>query len=121
MSLYKRDKTWWTDFSVNGQRYRESLDTTDWREAQAKEKGLISQATQGKLASSSQQYSRLAFSEALDRYLAERLARIQPNTAKAERERARQLRKYFGAVPDPSITRACGSPVAAEEGVRADG
>lgn len=38
MSLYKRKSTWWTDFSVNGQRYRESLDTTDWREAQAKAK-----------------------------------------------------------------------------------
>src|SRR5712692_8887704 len=38
MALYKRNDTWWTDFSVNGQRYRESLDTTDWREAQAKEK-----------------------------------------------------------------------------------
>ncbi len=50
MSLYKREKIYWTDFSVNGQRYRESLDTTDWREAQSREKELISQASQGKLA-----------------------------------------------------------------------
>jgi hypothetical protein len=33
MSLYKRRKTWHTDFSVNGQRFRQSLDTSDWREA----------------------------------------------------------------------------------------
>ena len=44
MSLYKRGKTWHTDFSVNGERFRQSLDTTDWREAQAKEKELIGQA-----------------------------------------------------------------------------
>ena len=35
MALYKRGKTWHTDFSVDGQRFRQSLDTTDWREAQA--------------------------------------------------------------------------------------
>jgi hypothetical protein len=29
MSLFKRGKTWWTDFSINGVRYRMSLDTTD--------------------------------------------------------------------------------------------
>ncbi len=45
MSLYKRGKTWHTDFMVNGQRYRQSLDTTDWREAQSKEKELIAQAS----------------------------------------------------------------------------
>ena len=49
MSLYKRGKTWHIDFSVNGQRFRQSLDTSDWREAQAKEKELIAHASQGKL------------------------------------------------------------------------
>jgi hypothetical protein len=49
MSLYKRRKIWHTDFSVNGERFRQSLDTSDWREAQAKEKELIAQASQGKL------------------------------------------------------------------------
>jgi hypothetical protein len=56
MSLYKRGKTWHTDFMVNGQRFRQSLDTTDWREAQSKQKDLIAQASQGKLAPSSQQF-----------------------------------------------------------------
>jgi hypothetical protein len=44
MAIYKRGKTWWADFSVNGQRYRQSLDTSDWREAQAKQKESIAQA-----------------------------------------------------------------------------
>ncbi len=72
MALYKRRKTWWTDFSVNGQRYRQSLDTTDWRQAQAKEKELIAQATNGNLTPASQQFSRLAFRVAVERYLANR-------------------------------------------------
>jgi hypothetical protein len=44
MALFRRNKTWWTDFSVNGQRFRQSLDTIDWREALREEKKLIAQA-----------------------------------------------------------------------------
>lgn len=59
MSLFKRNKIWWTDFSVNGVRYRQSLDTTDWREAQSNEKVLIADASTGKLAPVSKQFSPL--------------------------------------------------------------
>ena len=69
MALYKRKKTWHTDFSVDGQRFRQSLDTRDWREAQAKEKELIVQASEGKLAAFNQRFSRLRIAEALDNYL----------------------------------------------------
>jgi hypothetical protein len=78
MTLYKRKKIWWTDFSVNGQRYRQSLDTTDWREAQANEKELISQASQGRLVPASQKFARMIFSQAADSYLGERLAYLAP-------------------------------------------
>ena len=54
MALYKRNKTWWTDFSVNGQRFRMSLDATDWREAQRLEKEKIAEAQQGRLSTSGQ-------------------------------------------------------------------
>jgi hypothetical protein len=37
---------------VNGARFRQSLDTTDWREALSREKELIAQAQEGKLAAS---------------------------------------------------------------------
>ncbi len=50
MALYKRGKIWYADFSVDGHRYQVSLRTTDWREAQTKEKELVTQAMQGKLA-----------------------------------------------------------------------
>ncbi|HKW32852.1 MAG TPA: hypothetical protein VJN92_07595 [Candidatus Acidoferrum sp.] len=104
MSVFRRNKTWWTDFSVNGVRYRMSLDTTDWREANSRQKEKIAEAQAGKLAASSQQFARLSFSDAAERYLADRLPRIQPKTARAEKERARQLKKCFGPAPVGRIT-----------------
>jgi len=98
MALYKRNSTWWTDFSVNGQRFRESLDTTDWREAQAKEKELIAQASEGKLAASSLQFSRLAFSAAADAYVEEQLPHLSSRTIQTERERLKPLKAYFAAI-----------------------
>ena len=67
MALFRRNKTWWTDFSVNGQRFRQSLDTIDWREALREEKKLIAQAETGKLSSSGRSFARLAFIEAAER------------------------------------------------------
>lgn len=98
MALYKRNDIWWTDFSVNGQRFRVSLDTGDWREAQAKEKELITQASQGKLAVGSMQFGRLAFSAAADAYLDERLTHLAPRTIQTEKERQKPLKAYFGAM-----------------------
>jgi integrase len=104
MAIYKRGNTWWTDFSVNGQRFRESLDTTDWREAQAQEKELIVQASQGKLAQSSQKFARLPFSEAADRYIADRLPHLSASSITTERERLKPLRDYFAAVTLISVS-----------------
>jgi integrase len=98
MAIYKRNKTWWTDFSVNGQRFRESLGVTDWREAQAREKELIVQASQGNIAQSSQKFARLPFSEAADRYIADRLPHLSASSIRTERERLKPLRDYFAAV-----------------------
>ena len=61
-----------TDFSVNGQRYRKSTQTTDWREALSEEKKLIAEAQAGKLSATGQSFARLAFTEARERYLASR-------------------------------------------------
>src|SRR5262249_8819944 len=105
MAIFKRGKWFWTDFSVNGQRFRQPLRTEEGlhikygRLAKSREKDLIADAKQGKLAASNLQFAKLSFSEAVDRYIGERLARIQPNTARAERERAKQLKKYFGVTP----------------------
>ncbi len=97
--LYRRDKWWWADFSVNGQRYRQSLRTTDWREALQRKKELVTQASQGKLTPTSQLFSRLAFSEALDRYLADRRPRVTQRSHRSEFDHAKPLGRYFGSTP----------------------
>ena len=99
MSLYKRGKTWHTDFSVNGQRFRQSLETTDWREAQAKEKELIAQASEGKLTPKTHEFSRLGFSDAAERHLKDRLSRLAERSIQTERERLKPLGAYFGNTP----------------------
>ena len=96
MSLYKRGKTWHTDFSVNGQRFRQSLETTDWREAQARQKELIGHAAEGKLTSGTQQFARLPFTEALDRHLKDRALRVCRRSDITEAAHAVSLRHYFG-------------------------
>jgi hypothetical protein len=99
MSLRKRGKTYHTDFTVNGERFRQSLDTTDWREAQAKEKELIAQASAGKLAPVSKQFSKLNITDAIERYLADRAAHVQPKSKRSESDHAKPLRDYFGSIP----------------------
>jgi hypothetical protein len=99
MALYKRGKTWHSDFTVNGQRFRQSLDTTDWREAQSKEKERIAQASAGKLAASSQQFSKLNFTQAIERYLEDRAAHVQPRSKRSEFDHAKPIREYFASLP----------------------
>ena len=102
--LYRRDKWWWADFSVNGQRYRVSLETTDWRKALALKKEKEAEARQGKLAPSSQQFARLAFPEAADRFLADRLAYLAPRNVQREKECLVPLKAFYRATPLMRIT-----------------
>ncbi|MGA8493816.1 MAG: site-specific integrase, partial [Terriglobales bacterium] len=104
MSLTKRGKTWHTQFFVDSQRFRQSLETSDWREAQAKEKELIARASQGKLAPLSQQFSKLTFKEAGEKNLAERIAHLAPRSVQTERERLRPLCSVFGPIKVHRIT-----------------
>ena len=99
MSLFKRNQIWWTDFSVNGVRYRQSLDTTDRREAQASEKKLVADAITGKLAPASKRFSRLAFCEAADRYLESRRLELSPRSFKKEKQLLVEPRRFFAASP----------------------
>jgi hypothetical protein len=92
MSLYKRGNTYHTDFSVNGQRFRQSLETSDWREAQSKERVLIGQANCGRLASKTQ-FARLHFSEAADQHLESRLPHLAVRSIETEKDRLKPLRK----------------------------
>jgi len=98
MALVKRGKTYHTHFFVDGQRFRQSLETTDRREAKTREKELIARALQGKLALVSRQFSKLSISDAIEQYLADRAAHVQPRSMRSESDHAKPLRKYFGCI-----------------------
>jgi integrase len=104
VALKKRGRLWHTHFFVDGQRFRQSLDTTDWREAQKKEKELIARASQGKLAPVSQQFSKLTFEEAAKKNLAERVGRLAPRSVQTERERLKPLCDAFGLIKVSRVT-----------------
>ncbi|MEO6802163.1 MAG: site-specific integrase [Granulicella sp.] len=104
MSLKKRGKTWHCHFVVNGQRFRQSLGTSDWREGQAKEKELIAQASEGKLHQTSTSLARQPFGLAADDYQTARLLELAPASRAKEKQLLVQLRAYFKQEPLKTIT-----------------
>jgi hypothetical protein len=49
MSLCKRGRQYWTDFTVNGRRYRKRLGTTSLRVATRREREMVEEAGHGRL------------------------------------------------------------------------
>jgi integrase len=104
MSLVKRGKTWHCHFVVNGQRFRQSLNTKDWRDAQSKEKELIGQAMEGKLTQTSSSLARQPFGQAADDYVTARKLELAKASQAKEKQLLVQLRIYFQQSPLRSIT-----------------
>jgi integrase len=104
MALVKRGKTWHCHFVVNGQRFRHSLGTKDWREAQAKEKELIGQAMEGKVTQASTTLARQPFGQAADEYVTARKLELASASQAKEKQLLVQLRAYFKREPLKSIT-----------------
>ncbi len=104
MALKKRGKTWHCHFVVNGQRFRQSLGTTDWREAQANEKQLIAEASEGKLTANSTALARLPFGQAADEYVSARKLELATASQAKEKQLFVQLRAFFRQEPLKAIT-----------------
>jgi len=104
MALVKRGKTWHCHFFVNGQRFRQSLETTDWREAQNKQKDLIGLATEGKLTQTSASLARQPFKQAADDYVTARKLELASASQAKEKQLLVQLRAFFKEEPLKSIT-----------------
>jgi hypothetical protein len=104
MSLIKRSKTWHCHFVVNGQRFRQSLGTKDWREAQAKEKQLIAEASEGKLVQNFATMARQPFGQAADDYVSARKLELATASQAKEKQLFVQLRVYFKQEPLKAIT-----------------
>ena len=95
MSLHKRGRIWHTDFVANGHRIRQSLDTTDWREAKDKEKDLIRKAKHGQLTQHSTALARQSFGQAAGDNLSARKLELAPASQAKEKQLLTQLREYF--------------------------
>src|SRR6476660_8881759 len=104
MALVKRGKTWHTHFFVDGQRFRQSLETSDWREAQANEKKLIAEASEGKLTHNFTTMSRQGFGQAADDYVSARKLELAAASQAKEKQLLVQLRIYFTHEPLKAIT-----------------
>lgn len=104
MALVKRGRTWHCHFVVNGQRFRLSLGTKDWREAQAKEKQLIAEASEGKLTHNSTTLARLPFGQAADEYVSARKLELATASQAKEKQLLVQLRAYFNKEPLKAVT-----------------
>ena len=102
LALVKRGKTWHCHFVVNGQRFRQSLETKDWREAQAKQKQLISEASEGKLAHNSTALARLPLTLAADEYVSARKLELAP----ASRAKKNSSWCNCGPTSNRSLSRA---------------
>ena len=104
MSLIKHGKTWHCHFVVNGQRFRQSLGTKDWPEAQAKEKELIGQAMEGKLRQTSTSLARQPFGQAADDYQTARKLELAEASRAKEKQLLVPLRAFFKQEPLKAIT-----------------
>jgi integrase len=97
MALRKRGKHYHMDVVVDGIRYREALDTTDRREALAKEKDRVAEIKAGKVAApSGREFARLPFRGAGEVYQKERLGKVAERTTQFEKERLKPLTRHLG-------------------------
>lgn len=88
--------TWWADFSINGQRFRLSLDTASKPKATGIAHDKLTQAKQGKLSAKSQSFARLAFTEAAEKYLLSRKLELAKSSIIKETQLLVKLKEYFG-------------------------
>ena len=96
--IYKRNKTYHVDVMVNGLRYRESLDTGNWQEAQHKQKELIGRIMEGKAGAPAGRGSlaSMPLEQALAEFVKGRIGRVAERTSQIDRERAKVLVRHLG-------------------------
>jgi integrase len=98
--IYKRNKTYYVDVAVNGIRYRESLETANWQEAQRKQKELINRIMEGKAGAPAGKgsFASLPLEQALAEFVKGREGRVAERTSQIDRERSKVLVRHIGKV-----------------------
>jgi integrase len=106
MTLWKRGRQYWMDSVVGGQRYREPLDTTDWREAKEREKQRLAELARRPADPTrrGRSYGALDVTKAIDAYAKERRAQVSPRMVAYWTENAKPLGEFFGTTTLRNIT-----------------
>src|SRR5580704_12800937 len=96
--IYKRNKTYHVDVAVNGIRYRESLETANWQEAQHKQKELIARIMEGKAGAPAGKgsFASLPLAQALAELVKYRVGRVAEKTSQIDKERSKALVRHMG-------------------------
>ena len=102
MSLWKRGDRYWTDFAVEGRRYRKPLRTSKLQEAKRLERDLIEAARSGSVSQDESGPKTLA--PAIVAYLSAKKVRCSPRTLELEEERLSIVKRHFGDVKLSAIT-----------------
>ena len=108
MALWKRGEQYWMDVIIRGHRYREPLDTTDWREATRVERQRVQEIeSRGPVPTgNSKAYAALDIASALEAYARERRAQVAARMRAYWLENAKPLRAFFGKTKLRHITSA---------------
>jgi integrase len=101
MSLWKRGRQYWMDVTVNGQRFREPLGTTDWREARQRERTRIAELGRRPPdpANRGRTFGSLDVKSAVAAYAKERKHQVSARMVAYWTECARPLSAFFGDTP----------------------
>lgn len=98
MALRKRGRQYWIDVVVRGVRYREPLQSTDWREATRLARERVEQLERRAKVptANSRAYAALPVVAAITAYAAERRAQVSKRMAAYWLENAKPLGAFFG-------------------------
>jgi len=104
MKIFRRNATWWADFSVDGKRFRISLETTSWPKAQSIASDKLTEAKDGRLRAGKASWSRTPLTEAVERFFSQRRMEVSASTLSTEQHEVKPLRAFFGRKPTGRIT-----------------
>jgi integrase len=104
MAIFKRSRTWWTDFTQDGIRYRESLRTTNWQEALRREKDRIAEVASGRSLASHRLLAKWPFDKAADHYIESRRLDLAERSVAKEKELLNHPKRHFGSLPLVRLT-----------------
>src|SRR3954470_3316652 len=101
MSVFKRNTRYWMDVTVDGQRYREPLNTVERREARTLELRRITEIARRPPDPGNRRrpFGALDIKTAIETYAAERRAQVSARMVAYWKENARPLAAFFDRTP----------------------